>query len=197
MEADDMDVAYAMSTIFLFDMVLLLVFPPLGRLFGLSDIAFGMWAGTAVHDTSSVVAVGFAFSEAAGDFAAMVKLTRTLAIIPIVLVFAVIQTRQKQKQSGGDSKTSAVKFSKPFPWFILGFLAMVLLNSTGIVAPSLASGAKDLSKFLMVMALSAIGLNTDLEKMVKSGIRPMVFGCLLSVLVAAVALGAEYMMGLI
>lgn len=81
-EADDMDIAYGMSATFLFDTVMIVVFPLLGRWLGLSDAAFGLWAGTAVNDTSSVVATGYAFSEAAGDFATMVKLTRTLAIIP-------------------------------------------------------------------------------------------------------------------
>ncbi len=196
-EADDIDVAYAMSTIFLFDMVLLVVFPPLGRMLGLSDMAFGMWAGTAVHDTSSVVAAGFAFSEMAGDFATMVKLTRTLAIIPIVVVFAIINTRMKQKEASAEVEKTAVKFTKLFPWFILGFLAMAILNSTGIVPAAASSEAKSLSKFIMVMALAAIGLNTDLKKMIKSGVRPMIFGCLLSILVAVVALAVEYFMGLV
>ena len=89
-EADDMDIAYGMSATFLFDTVMIVVFPLLGRWMGLSDAAFGLWAGTAVNDTSSVVATGYAFSEAAGDFATMVKLTRTLSIIPAVLVFAAI-----------------------------------------------------------------------------------------------------------
>ena len=90
-EATDMDIAYGLSATFLFDTVMIVVFPLLGRAMGLSDAAFGLWAGTAVNDTSSVVATGYAFSEAAGDFATMVKLTRTLAIIPAVLVFAAIQ----------------------------------------------------------------------------------------------------------
>ena len=95
-DATDMDVAYGLSATFLFDMVMVVVFPILGRKLGLSDAAFGLWAGTAVNDTSSVVATGYAFSEAAGDFATMVKLTRTLAIIPTVLVFAAISLRLKK-----------------------------------------------------------------------------------------------------
>ena len=98
-EADDMDIAYGMSATFLFDTVMIVVFPLLGRWLGLSDAAFGLWAGTAVNDTSSVVATGYAFSEAAGDFATMVKLTRTLAIIPAVLVFAAINLHLKKKKS--------------------------------------------------------------------------------------------------
>lgn len=89
-DADDKDIAFAMSSTFLFDMVMIALYPIMGRLLGMSDIAFGIWAGTSVNDTASVVASGYAFSEAAGDFATMVKLTRTVAIIPIVLVFAYI-----------------------------------------------------------------------------------------------------------
>ena len=90
-EAEDNDIAYAMSATFLFDMAMIVLFPIMGRALGMTDEAFGIWAGTAVNDTSSVVATGYAFSEAAGDFATMVKLTRTLAIIPAVVVFAFIQ----------------------------------------------------------------------------------------------------------
>ena len=84
-----------MSAAFLFDMVMILMFPFLGHWLGMSDMAYGLWAGTAVNDTSGVVASGYAFSEAAGDFATMVKLTRTLSIIPTVLIFSVINVREK------------------------------------------------------------------------------------------------------
>ena len=97
-DADDNDVAYAMSATFLFDMAMIVLFPIMGRALGMTDQAFGIWAGTAVNDTSSVVATGYGFSEGAGDFATMVKLTRTIAIIPTVLVFAYIGTRIKQKE---------------------------------------------------------------------------------------------------
>ena len=103
-EASDLDVAYGMSATFLFDMIMIIVFPLLGRWMGLSDAAFGLWAGTAVNDTSSVVATGYAFSEAAGDFATMVKLTRTLTIIPTVLVFAAISMRLQEKGSSGQRR---------------------------------------------------------------------------------------------
>ena len=98
-DADDNDVAYAMSATFLFDMAMILLFPIMGRAIGMSDQAFGLWAGTAVNDTSSVVATGYAFSELAGDFATMVKLTRTLSIIPTVIVFAFINLSIKKKEA--------------------------------------------------------------------------------------------------
>src|SRR5690625_5968595 len=95
--ANNKDIAYAISVTFIFDMVMIVVFPFMGRLMGLSDMAYGLWTGTAVNDTSSVVAAGYAFSEAAGDFATMVKLTRTLSIIPTVLVFSIINARIEAK----------------------------------------------------------------------------------------------------
>ena len=105
-DADDSDVAYAMSATFLFDMAMILLFPIMGRALGMTDQAFGIWAGTAVNDTSSVVATGYAFSEGAGDYATMVKLTRTLSIIPTVITFAFIQLGIKRKEALENSKNS-------------------------------------------------------------------------------------------
>ncbi len=199
-DADDTDIAYAMSATFLFDMAMILAFPFMGELLGLSDMAYGLWAGTAVNDTSSVVAAGFAYSEAAGDFATMVKLTRTLSIIPVTLIFAVISTKLKQKEAakiGNTAEKKKVNFISLFPWFILGFLALAIINSIGIVPTVVSDTAKDISKFLMGSALAAIGLNTDLKKMVKSGARPMLHGFIISALVVIVAITVEYFMGIV
>ena len=201
-EADDNDVAYAMSATFLFDMAMILLFPIMGRALGMSDQAFGIWAGTAVNDTSSVVATGYAFSEAAGDFATMVKLTRTLAIIPTVVTFAFIQLRLKKKEAfesgedGGELKAN-FKISKIFPWFILGFLAMSIVASIFPIPTAVVSGTKSVSKFLMVSALAAIGLNTSFSSMKKAGIRPMIHGFIISALVVVVALVVEICMGIV
>jgi uncharacterized integral membrane protein (TIGR00698 family) len=201
-EADDNDVAYAMSATFLFDMAMILLFPIMGRAIGMSDQAFGIWAGTAVNDTSSVVATGYAFSEAAGDFATMVKLTRTLAIIPTVITFSLIQLRLKRKEAvagnceGNDLKAK-FRISKIFPWFILGFLAMSVVASVFSVPVSVVSATKDVSKFLMVSALAAIGLNTSFAKLKKAGIRPMIHGFIISALVVIVALLVEICMGIV
>lgn len=194
-EADDMDIAYGLSATFLFDTVMVVVFPILGHLMGLSDAAFGLWAGTAVNDTSSVVATGYAFSEAAGDFATMVKLTRTLSIIPAVLVFAAVNLHFKRK---AEKNASAVKVSLKsiFPWFILGFLAMSLLTSLGLFSAAFTSVLKTISKFLMVAALGAIGLNTDFKKLCRSGAKPMLHGFIVSLLVVLVAIGVEYAIGI-
>lgn len=195
-DAEDQDIAYAMSATFLFDMVMIVLFPILGRAMGLDDMAYGLWAGTAVNDTSSVVAAGYAFSEGAGDFATMVKLTRTLAIIPTVLIFSLIEVREKRRTGAADQEEK-VKITSIIPWFILGFLGMAVLNSLGVFPQELSLGLKELSKFLMVAALAAIGLNTDFREMRKSGINPMIHGFIISALVVVVAIAVEYCMGIV
>ena len=195
-DAEDKDIAYAMSATFLFDMAMIVLFPIMGQAMGLSDMAYGLWAGTAVNDTSSVVAAGYAFSEGAGDFATMVKLTRTLAIIPTVLVFSLVEVREKRK-AGIVAQGEKVKITSIFPWFILCFLGMAAINSLGLFPQELSSGLKELSKFLMVAALAAIGLNTDFREMRKSGINPMIHGFIISALVVVVAIMVEYFMGIV
>ena len=201
-DADDSDVAYAMSATFLFDMAMIVLFPIMGRAIGMSAEAFGIWAGTAVNDTSSVVATGYAFSEAAGDFATMVKLTRTLSIIPTVLTFALIQMSLKRKEaikSGENEKEIKTNFSffKIFPWFILGFLAMSIVASIFTIPIEIVTTTKSISKFLMVCALAAIGLNTSFKDMKKSGIKPMIHGFIISALVVIVALVVEIALGIV
>ena len=201
-DADNNDVAYAMSATFLFDMLMIVLFPIMGRAMGMSDEAFGLWAGTAVNDTSSVVATGYAFSEAAGDFATMVKLTRTLSIIPTVVIFAFINLnikRKEAKKQGLDESELKANFSikKIFPWFILGFVLMSIIASIFSIPEVVVTNTKTISKFLMVSALAAIGLNTSFSSIKKSGIRPMVHGFIISALVVVVALLVEIAMGIV
>lgn len=239
-DAEDKDIAYAMSATFIFDMVMIVLFPFMGHWLGLSDMAYGLWAGTAVNDTSSVVAAGYAYSEAAGDFATVVKLTRTLTIIPVVLVFAYINIRTKQKerirydealravnekaikyevsqadkihdllteteilQDEADALQKREKLSRNvnflslIPWFIVGFIALAVINSFQIIPAGVSSTAKDVSKFLMVAALGAIGLSTNFKDIKKSGFAPMLHGFIISALVVVVAIIVEYCMGIV
>lgn len=196
-EAEDTDVAYALSATFLFDMLMIIAFPIMGRYLELSDMTYGLWTGTAVNDTSSVVAAGFAYSDAAGDFATMVKLTRTLTIIPVVLTFRMIYTRLELKNSGSSHIEKNFSIFSIIPFFILGFLAMVMLNSFGLISHDLSVSLKAISKFLMLAALAAIGLNTKFKDMKKAGINPMIHGFIISILVVIVAIIVIYFMGLV
>ena len=195
-EADDKDIAFAMSSTFLFDMVMIALYPLMGKALGMSDIAYGIWAGTSVNDTASVVASGYAFSEAAGDFATMVKLTRTIAIIPTVLVFAWIGTRMKQKELKASGEGKKVNMVKIIPWFIGGFLLLAIINSVGLIPTNVSAVMKGTSKFLMVTALAAIGLNTSLLDFKKAGLKPMFYGITIDTLVTLTALVVIWCMGL-
>lgn len=195
--AKDEDVAHAISTIFLFNIIAVFIFPALGHAIGMSDIGFGMWAGTAINDTSSVVAAGTAWSNAAGNntalaFATIVKLTRTLMIVPITLVLAIYTARiaQKNQESTDGSKFS---FVKVFPWFVIGFVATAIIN-TFIGIPSISNNLVTIGKFMIVMAMAAIGLNTNLKKLITNGFKPIILGICCWVAVASVSLVVQTLM---
>ncbi len=198
-EAEDRDVAYAISATFIFDVLMVILFPIMGRYFGMSDMGYGLWAGTAVNDTSSVVAAGYAFSEAAGNFSVIVKLTRTLSIIPVVLIFSLVNERLERKKAaveqGSTHEKRPINWSKIFPWFILLFLGMVAVRSTGLITDELAGGMAKGSKFLMVMALGAIGCRTNFKSVAKSGAKPMLHGFIISALVVVVSFLAQLLLG--
>ncbi len=195
--AADEDVAHAISTIFLFNIVAVFIFPALGRLLGMTDLGFGMWAGTAINDTSSVVAAGSAWSTVAGNntalaFATVVKLTRTLMIVPITLALAIYTTKKNQSTPDG----STFKFSKVFPWFVIGFLLAAVLNTALELPSNVSHSLVQMGKFLIVMAMSAIGLNTHLKKLISNGLSPIVLGLSCWLAVASVSIIVQRLMHL-
>lgn len=180
--ADDEEVAQSISVIFFFNMLAALLFPLLGTILGFSTQsgeAFGIFAGTAVNDTSSVTATAstwdsmYHLGNSTLDKAVTVKLTRTLAIIPITLVLALYRTRTKT--SGGEK----VNFRKIFPMFILYFILASVITTLAVhygVSADVFSPLKNLSKFFIVLAMSAVGLNTNIIKLVKTGSKPLLSG---------------------
>lgn len=186
----DHDIALAISTIFIFNIVAVLIFPAMGHWLGMSDIGFGTWAGTAINDTSSVVAAGYSYSAAAGDYATIVKLTRATLIIPICFGLMAIQMWQNKKSGGG-----AVSLRKIFPWFILWFVVASALRSTGWIPAALDMPLRVAAEFLIVVALTAIGLSSDLRQMLKAGARPVVLGLGVWASVVISSLAVQYMMG--
>ena len=187
-KASDKEVAFSISTIFLFNIIAVFVFPALGHLFGMSDIDFGMWAGTAINDTSSVVAAGYSYSHAAGDYATIVKLTRTLMIIPITLALAVWVSRRNKSQG------LEYNFKSVFPWFILGFVAASIIVTAGLIPADWASALSELGKIMIIMAMVAIGLNTKLTDLVRNGVRPIALGMFCWIALAVVALICIYLL---
>jgi len=169
-EPDEHDTAYAISTIFLFNIVAVLLFPPLGHLLHMGDTGFGLWAGTAINDTSSVVAAGYSFSRAAGDYATIVKLTRATLIVPVCLALAFATARR----AGAASEHGGLL--RRFPWFILGFLAASALRTAGLVPTSIQPALHLAAEALIVLALTGLGLSANLRRMLASGPRPVLLG---------------------
>lgn len=190
--ARDREIAYALSATFIFDLLTVILFPWFGKLLGLSDTGYGLWVGTAVNDTSSVIAAGYAFSDAAGSLATIVKLTRTLFIVPIVLIFSWIYTKKELNEGSGEAQQK-VRIRKIFPWFILGFLAVVGIRSTGILPPTAVSGIAFLAKLFLAAALGAIGMKTSFKEVAGVGVKPMVAGVVIDTAVVIVSLFAQAM----
>ncbi len=192
---DDHDTAFAISTIFLFNVVAVLLFPMLGHLMDLSDLGFGLWAGTAINDTSSVVAAGYSYSHAAGDYATIVKLTRATLIIPVCLVLAfVVAFREKRKQAQPGS-VGTFSLARIFPWFILWFLVASGVRTAGLVPVAIQPTLHMLAEFLIIVALTAIGLSANLRKMISSGARPILLGLGVWVAVSVSSLLVQLVIG--
>lgn len=200
-DADEEEVAQAISVIFLFNILAALIFPALGGALGFfttSGEAFGVFAGTAVNDTSSVTAAASTWDSLYNlgsqtlDKAVTVKLTRTLAIIPITLVLAFIRARKAEEKEG-----DKVSLKQVFPFFILFFIGASVITTiaTAVGVPAeVFVPLKDLSKFFIIMAMAAIGFNTDIVKLIKSGGRPILLGMSCWLGITIVSLGMQHVM---
>lgn len=203
LDADDSEIAQSISVIFLFNILAAVIFPALGSAIGLSNEGFGLFAGTAVNDTSSVTAAASAWDELhAGantlEDATIVKLTRTLAIIPITLVLALVRM-SKEKKAAADSNSavkSSFSFAKIFPFFVLWFVLASVITTVFNLQPEVTAPLKFLSKFFIIMAMGAIGLNTNIIKLVKSGARPILLGLICWLSVSAASLVMQHILGI-
>jgi len=204
-KAGDEEIAQSISVVFLFNVVAALIYPAFGDLIGLTDAGFGLFAGTAINDTSSVTAAASVWDTlhstngAVLEYATIVKLTRTLAIIPITLVLSLMQSR---KENTRGEKISAAKM---VPAFIILFVAasavttvvnQVLTGASLEMAAELFAFFKKVSKFFITMAMSAIGMNTDIVKLVKSGAKPIFLGFCCWVMIGIVSLMMQHLLGL-
>ena len=198
-DADDEEIAQAISVIFLFNVIAALIFPSLGGILGLSNEGFGLFAGTAVNDTSSVTAAAAAWDGIHGsntlDAATIVKLTRTLAIIPITLVLALWQVRKAKK--AGQESGGTFQIKKIFPFFILFFILASVITTVFSLPGSVTAPIKELSKFFIIMAMAAIGFNTNLVKLVKTGGKPIFMGFCCWVGISVVSLLMQKALGIL
>ena len=204
-KADDEEIAQSISVVFLFNVVAALIFPTLGDMIGLTDAGFGLFAGTAINDTSSVTAAASVWDTLHGtggevlEYATIVKLTRTLAIIPITLVLSVVQAKRTNVEG---KKLNIIKMVPAFIiYFVLASAVTTVVNQTLTgaaleTAAALFSFLKRVSKFFIVMAMSAIGIKTDIVKLIKTGAKPIALGFACWVMISIVSLAMQHVLGL-
>lgn len=202
-DADDEEVAQSISVIFFFNVLAALIFPTLGSMLGFSHdsgTAFGIFAGTAVNDTSSVTAAASTWDSmwnlgsATLDTAVTVKLTRTLAIIPITLVLALMHTKKASNNGNKNFRLKSI-----FPMFIVYFILASIITTIAVSAGadiSIFNPIKELSKFFIVLAMAAIGLNTNVVKLIKTGGKPIILGFCCWISITIVSLLMQHIMGL-
>lgn len=195
--AKESKVSYAIATIFTFNVVAVLLYPSIGHLLGLSQHAFGLWAGTAINDTSSVVAASTVYGSAAASYAVVVKLTRTLAIIPICLFLSWRRARRAPVLETAAGEREGFSIRRTFPLFILGFVLAVAVNTVGLVPDSWHGDLSHLAAWMITAALAAIGLSTRLGQMRRAGLRPMALGAILWATVGLASLGLQLLTGTI
>lgn len=201
-EADEGDVSYAVGTIFTFNVVAVLLYPTLGHAMGLSQHSFGLWAGTAINDLSSVVAASTVYGHAAVAYGVVVKLTRTLAILPICLGLAAVRARRRRAAGGAGCEASCapspgrrLPLRRIVPVFIPVFVAAVVANTVGLVPTGWHRGIGDLATWMITAALAAIGLSTDLGHVRRTGLRPLALGAVLWLTVGLTSLGLQALTG--
>ena len=196
-KAKQAQVAYALGTIFTFNIAAVLLFPPIGHLLGMSPHSFGLWAGTAINDTSSVVAAAYTYGGDAGAYGLVVKLTRTLMLIPIVVVLAILTARKEARRDVVNSGFSlrAMPWRRIVPLFLIGFIVAAALGSLGVIPAAWHPALSFLGTFLITTALAGIGLAMRLGDMRKAGPRPLLLGALLWIAVAVSSLGLQALTG--
>ncbi|HEX6853312.1 MAG TPA: putative sulfate exporter family transporter [Candidatus Polarisedimenticolaceae bacterium] len=175
--ARDEDVAYAIATNTLFGTLAVFAYPLIGHALGLGDSAFGTWAGTAVNDTSQVVAAGFAYSDAAGQVATVVKLTRNALMGVVIVVMGFLHGRASRGEGLGTRLRQSV------PWFVVGFLVVATLNTlglftwlTGALGTDVPQAIRWTARSLILLALAGVGLGTRIDAMRRTGLLPLWVG---------------------
>ncbi|HZU86921.1 MAG TPA: putative sulfate exporter family transporter [Anaerolineaceae bacterium] len=204
-EASEEEMGFAVATITLFGLLAVLVYPIIGHAFGISDQAFGLWAGTAVNDTSQVVAVGAIYSEASLNIATIVKLTRNTLMAPLIILFGLLYSRRANNvEDTANGNKARFDWKKIIPGFVIGFLVMALLRTLGVAAGVLPQnvaqpgnlqdaaaflkGVDEFSKFLILMALAGVGLNTNLASLRRIGLKPLLVGTCVALLLAIISI---------
>lgn len=189
-DAHDEDVAYAVACVTVFGSIAMFIYPLLSGFLHLDAHAYGLWAGASIHEIAQVMAAAYQDGQQAGDAAAIAKLSRVAMLAPVVIVLGLLAARRTNPEDRMRPATKA-----PMPWFVLGFIALVVINSVIAVPAGAKAVIVSLTTFLLSMALAAMGLETDVAKLRAKGIRPLILGLAAFLFVATFSLGLVEMMG--
>jgi len=192
-EAKEEETGYAIGTIAIWGLIALLIYPFIAHLLNFSQVLFGVWASTAIHSTPQVIGAGYIYGDKAGQIATMVKLTRNIFMIPLAFVIAVWYLKKKMsisktKQQEAEKVNKWGVIARGFPWFLFGYIVMAFLRGFGFFSPSGVHYFTVAGKFLILIAMAGIGLNTDLKNMIKIGTKPFIAGFIASAIVAIISL---------
>ena len=173
--AKESEMSVALGTVFILNAIALFVFPVIGRALGMGDVEFGTWAAIAIHDTSSVVGAGAAYSETALEVATTIKLTRALWIIPVALFTAVIFRSKGKKLT--------------IPWFIFWFVVAMVVNTYLLDSvPQVGETINGVARKCLTLTMFFIGASLSIDVLRQVGVKPLLQGVLLWVLISAVSL---------
>lgn len=178
----DEDVTYAIACVTLFGTIAMVAYPMLPGILNLDPLAYGLWTGASVHEIAQVVGASFAQGQAAGEFGTVAKLARVMMLAPVVIALGLIAARRM----GGDG---AARASAPTPWFVLGFVALVVVNSLVTIPAEAKAVAAPLTTFLLTVALAAMGVGANISKLRAKGVRPLLLGLAAFLFIATVGLG--------
>jgi uncharacterized integral membrane protein (TIGR00698 family) len=190
-DAHDEDVAYAVACVTVFGSVAMFTYPLLPGLLHLDPHAFGLWAGASIHEIAQVVAVAFQDGQKAGEFGTIAKLSRVMLLAPMVVAIGLMSARQKHRKS--DAATPSAR--PPLPWFVLGFVALMGVNSLVTIPADAKAWIVAATTFLLSVALAAMGLETDIGKLTAKGLRPALLGAFAFLFIAGFSLTLIKLMG--
>ncbi len=168
-QAHDEDVACAVACVTVFGSLAMFLYPVLPDLLDLGPRAYGLWTGASVHEVAQVVAAAYQGGGEAGDYGTIAKLTRVAMLAPMIILLGVVAARRGAGRSG-------VKAKAPVPYFVLGFIALVLINSVITVPAEPKAWIIQVTTFLLSLSLAAMGLETDIGKLRAKGLRPLLLG---------------------
>jgi len=181
-KAKEEETSYAIGTIALWGFVAIILYPKIAQMLGVTDMNFGVFAGTAIHSTPQVVGAGFIFSDLAGKTATAVKLVRNCFMVPVAFLIAVWYTNTILK--GHKKEGARVNVAKAFPWFLFGYFILAGMNTQGYFSPEGVHAFNSAGRFLILLGLAGIGLNTAFSSFKKVGLKPLLIGFIGALFVA-------------